>query len=272
MLVCDGITGVPFDGEQLPPNLQDLTWRDAFFAGGAGSREDSLQPLLALSQLRKLRLRMCDNAPEAEQVAQLTACSSLTDLVFNFSWSGVSEQLHRAEGAAVAAAEEEAAAAASEVWQLLPLKGLSWDSRCIPDDVLQQLSSLQGLTRSELQLTGARDPQQQLQTAEVAAVLKPLTKLQQLQLFLNPRFDHAQRTRAWASEEHDFNSSNRTDDAQGVTAFLHVVAGMCDLGQLNVNLPVHLSEAEAQQLSGMLHAQQLLPGCLGQCCSVTVTT
>jgi hypothetical protein len=285
-MVCEGC-GTLFCGEQLPPNVLTLTWSDDLgFHRAVVEGKYSLQPLLALSKLQQLHLDMRHGAPEIEELAQLNSISSLTDLTLTYDLIGLGANPSNAaaveEAAAAAAAAE---AAAQGVWQLLQLKALSWKSRSIPAAVLQQLSALQGLARLDLQLLDHHDAcQAQYQPAVLAAALKPLSKLQQLQLILNPARYQASSSEsivlsasgeqhaapaAGESEGSSPSSSEQRGDAQGVAAFLQAIAGMSDLGQVYICLPVKLAEADAQQLSGMV--QQLLPGWLGQCCAATVT-
>jgi hypothetical protein len=143
--------------DQLPLELQKLTLRH----GPVGFIDDdsscitscSLQPLLALSRLQTLQLTMRDAAPAAEELAQLSSISSLTEVELWCDWErGHGDNSNRRTEAIEAAAEAAAAA-----WKLLPMTTLSWSSPCMPAADVQVVGVLQGLKRLELHTRHGND-------------------------------------------------------------------------------------------------------------------
>ncbi|KAF6254814.1 hypothetical protein COO60DRAFT_1538509 [Scenedesmus sp. NREL 46B-D3] len=223
-------TGVPSPTDQLPPNLLDLTWllEDWYGSVAASSSSCSVQPLLALSRLRKLQLHTCATSPTAEELAQLSSLGSLTELGIVSNWQTLGHEEDEADVlwqtvAAQAAAEPTNAA----VLRLLPLKALSWSSERSPVAVavLQHLGALQGLTRLELHLSCEAVPGHcgnQLTPAELTAMLQRSTGLQQLSL--TAIVDVAQFVFNIDNDAGDFVVVGYDVDA--VAAFLRAVGGL----------------------------------------------
>jgi hypothetical protein len=159
---CDIITAE----SQLPPNLQELSWPDC----------SSTEPLLHLQQLQRLQLHRIEQQLDAAQLLQLCDISSLTELQLGYG---------RAESIA---------ASAAATWQRLPsLRALSLycssgdacpTARSVQADVVQQVRSLQGLTRLEIanQHIDKFPSLVNVTPAQLGAALLPLTALQQLRI------------------------------------------------------------------------------------------
>jgi hypothetical protein len=282
-------TGVLSPAEQLPPHLHELTLRQVEYHHRDEGSKYSLQPLLVLSRLEKLQLCMRDGAAAAaEQLAQLTSISSLTEVELSYAW-----ELSSAEEAGQAKAAAEAAAVA---WLMLPLKALSWSStwvsgwfdfsdswRCaIPAAVLHVVGSLQGLTKLEL-CAATKYSSDLPEPAQLAAMLQPLTGLQQLKLtssmdVINPGWDSGacEGDPVYAVDalcEYDGGSVASVDEVPGfevdaVAALLRSIGGLGELGDVCMHLQMPLTESAVTELSETV--QQLLPQWLVPHCQVDV--
>uniref|UniRef100_A0A383W0I8 Uncharacterized protein n=1 Tax=Tetradesmus obliquus TaxID=3088 RepID=A0A383W0I8_TETOB len=194
-----------------------------------------LAPLSALMQLTTLKLggpvtRVQLQHMQLPQLQQLQA-------VVNKPWK-------KAEGAAAA-------------WMKLPLTELSWRSDGIPAALVQLVGAMHGLTRLKLQAHSdwAWD---QVTPAQLAAMLQPLTGLQELTLRLISGF---KRREASAGGVPGY-------DVAAVTALLQAIGGLTELGQVSVVLRMQLSEQEMETLHTVM--PRLLPDWIAQRCRLHV--
>jgi hypothetical protein len=134
--------------DKLPPNLRQLTW-DWRYRGQLRTEEappGSMQPLLALTGLQRLRLAVCKGpatslaASYSLQLAELSKLPRLQELALHFN----SVPLDVVEAAAMYA------------WPALPIAELSLSSdnavrgRHISANLLHQIGRMHGLTRLAL--------------------------------------------------------------------------------------------------------------------------
>jgi Leucine-rich repeat (LRR) protein len=241
-------------GDQLPPNLQQLSWdwrsREQLVVDNAPRA--SMQPLLALTRLQQLRLafnrRLASDGVDdscSSQLAELVELPRLQELALHYN--------------SVSLPSVEAAAAA---WVVLPLVELSLSSdnadrrTRIPADVLQQLGQLQGLTHLAL-----RGSYSNATLVELAAVLQQLRCLQHLALGEPFWALSLQRT---ISEE--------THGVAAAAALLQALDELRKLHTVQVSLPLKLAGCEthdeAKQRAEPL--EQALGNQLSGCCSVRV--
>jgi hypothetical protein len=196
---------------------------------------------------------MRDAAPAAEELATLSSISSLTAVELWYCWE---EEPAYYVGTGVAEAAEaswlEKAEAAAAVWQLLPLKALSWSSYRIPAAVVQQIGMLQGLTRLELHIE-SEHLRHQLMPAQLAAMLQPLTGLQQLKVAGNACC--AANDDTWCSVASIAEGPGYGVDA--AAALLQAIGGLGELGEVCVDLQMHLLESEVNALCETV--RELLP-------------
>jgi hypothetical protein len=116
--------------------------------------------------------------------------------------------------------------------------------------MVRQVGVLQGLTHLELHTT-AKQVHGQLVPAQLAAMLQPLTGLQQLKLMSGAVADLGGRYGlASAGEVPGFES-------YAVAALLQAIGGLRELGGVCVKLQMQLTKSAAKRLHGRL--QELLP-------------
>jgi hypothetical protein len=258
--------------EQLPPNLQLLTLH---YYSPRHNRSDgssySLQPLLALSRLQKLQLCMRDGVLAAEELARLSSISSLREVELWYNWQEdyIGQHGSPTRPAESAGARFDAAAeAAAAPWLALPLKALSWSSRYIPAAVVLQVSALQGLTRLELHIT-TEYAAEEMVPLKLAAMLRPLTGLQQLKLTSSTAeeyYSDGHRRVGGGAAADGFAGY----DACAVMELLRVIGGLQELGDVNVKLQMHLSVREVDEVYEA--AQELLPDWMVHICEVDTSS
>jgi hypothetical protein len=237
-----GNTGMTSE-EQLPQDLQELCWDEC----RQGHR--SVQPLLGVSRLQKLRLHFGRQPPAADQVEQLSTLSSLREVSLAYFASPVP-------------CIEAAAAAA---WQALPLVGLRLaDINMVSAALLQQLQQLQGLTALELSIEDYGE-QAQVTFSEVAEMVQNLPALQCLSL-------QCLRFKATVEANEDDNGDGVVEEqgsrrgmyhnAAGVAELLQAIGSLSVLDSAYVWLRLKLLKAAAQQVTDRL--PQLVGSLLAQ--------
>jgi hypothetical protein len=163
----------------MPENVKVLTLQ----------RCCSIAALLSLGHLQQLRIGYVAGAA-ARDLIQLTQLTQLQAVELGHSDCGGSSSDDLAQAAAA--------------WQLLPVKSLSISvlklgrvSVILPDEVLQHLGGLQGLTA--LELSGAEPETTVLEASsgQLAAALLQLTALQRLQLHGQLYQQHQAQQRNW---------------------------------------------------------------------------
>jgi hypothetical protein len=218
--------------DQLPPFLQQLCWKcDADTAAPC-----SVQPLLRLTRLKQLHLKLGQKAPAAAELAQLSSISSLRKVALVYD----------------ATPREAVAEHAQTAWLLLPLVqlGIKADGELeLPAWLLHNASTLQVLTDLKLK-GGCIDAM----PSELAGVLMQLPALQHLKVI-----------------EHNCPVSSWCKKAAGscnvmAAELLQAIGGLQQLRSLRVLLAVELTAAGVQQLQGQL--QQLRGMQLALSCSV----
>jgi hypothetical protein len=254
LLLQDYATAMRPD-DQLPPNLQQLEYvligqRDDVSGDGQTS---ILQPLLVLSQLRKLDMQF-RGAPAvtADELKQLSSLTGLQELGLSYEGCTAGD-----------------AAAAAAAWRVVPLKALKWGSDTVSAAMVKQLGELQGLTQLVLQAAGFSVSNMDATPGQLAVALQQLRKLRCLTI---KGFDHIAMHAGVPAID------TCTDDTEpcvwhhvgGVRAFLQAADALCELEEAHVVLPVVLQEGIVQQLRDDL--PQLLPCRLFRCCEVTAST
>jgi hypothetical protein len=122
--------------------------------------------------------------------------------------------------------------------------------------LVQQLGRVQGL--QQLMLRGGPHRGELKATLEqLAAALQPLTDMRVL------RIEGVTSVAGATAQE---GSEDAYHDVEGVAAVLRVIGGMRKLVVLHLELPVRLTDAAVQQLTGMLG--QLLPSWMVPYCKV----
>jgi hypothetical protein len=231
-----GMTG----SDELPGGLLELCWDECW------QGQCTVQPLLGLTQLQKLRLYFKDQPPAAEQVQQLSTLSSLQEVLL----ACVASPVACVEAVAVA------------TWPVLPLTELRLASIDLASAaLLQQLQQLQGLTELTLAIREYGE-QVQLTLSEVAAMVRNLPALQHLSL---------QRLRFKATVEAKEKGSRKGmyHDAAGVEELLQAISSLRELESAYEFLPLKLLKAAAQEVKGRL--PQLLGSLLEPWCAVEAT-
>jgi hypothetical protein len=222
--------------DALPPNLCELSW-----FGWVTSSTAGVLPLLSLRRLQKLYVRCDDVSAAPGEEAQLAA-QELVQLSKLASLQKLTLVMDIAAGL-------RAGNAASLAWQFLPLKELRLISSNIQADVLQQLSSLQGLTALSLDCDTAAflagTGRMEATFHELSLLLRPLTALRKFRIL---------DLKAYARGS-SFDDNAELHHCVEIAAFLQTVCQLPALESMFMRLPiVELNDAAVQQLSGLLVA------------------
>jgi hypothetical protein len=224
-------------GDELPAGLQELYWTDTWTNGC------SLQPLLGLAKLQKLRLMLGLQPPTAEQVAQLSVLSSLQEVALSYCC---------APGAC-------GDAAAATAWPVLPLLELGLQHIQLSSAALHNMQQLLGLTSLDLGLKdyGVSRTAAEVSFGEVASMLLQMPALQRLGLY-GLRFAATVVSKDRGGRRYMYH------DGGGVAGLLQAVGGLRQLDYVLVNLRMKLQQEVVQELTGMLQqllGMQLAPSC-----------
>jgi hypothetical protein len=244
-------------GDQLPPNLEQLSW-DWRYRGQLLTDDappGSMQPLLALTGLQRLRLAF-SRALASEsldvsyslQLAELVELPRLQELALHYNCVPLPS-----------------VAAAASAWAVLPLVELSLShdavdsGRRIPAALVQQLGQLHGLTHLALHGKYVHAP-----LADLAAVLRQLPALQHLALGLEPS--------PWHFCGSGKEIRQATHGVAAATELLHALDELRKLHTIHVSVPLKLigcaTDDAAKQLAQPL--EQVLGNQLSGHCSVRV--
>jgi hypothetical protein len=220
--------------DHLPPNLCQLSW-----LGWVKSSTAGIQPLLALSRLRKLII-VCEDVSAAageeaalvsQEMVQLSTLDSLQELVL------VMDTDLTADAAAVAA------------WHVLPLRRLHLrSSGVIEAGVLQGLRQLEGLTSLSLRNHPSGAGSLAATHEQLGVVLQQLTRLQQLTL-------QALRVDLRGASSGDYREPYH--DVEGVAVLLQAICDLHELKSVQIELPVPIDDAAVQLLSTRFAASLL---------------
>jgi hypothetical protein len=199
------------------------------------------EPLHMLSKLEHLDAELWPGEPkDTGKLSKLSSLSSLCRVELTYRDSTIGEA--GGDGAAA--------------WQKLPVKVLHFVASEYGRALVQQLGKLQGL--QELRLRGGvQDGVVKATLEQLGAALQSLTDLRLLRI---------QGLSSIAGAKAQEGSEKAYHDVEGVAAVLQAIGGMQKLVVLHVELPVKLTEAAVQQVTGMMG--QLLPSWMAPYCQL----